>query len=208
MASQARGEYQHDQTVYVGPRVKSAMGTTTAGAVVITPLHSKEWHRTILVNRGWVPEGWTSAPRPSKGTNAPDEASGVIRKSERPNSFVPENKPAEGKWFWIDVPSIAEACGLPADTPMLEVFDSSGGLETASSTGPTQMDILARRTSSSSAPSPRRPEYPQPKAIGDLVKLTVMPDDHRNYAMIWFSLSAITAGMAAKVLTTVKKAKR
>ena len=46
---------------------------------------------------------------------------GVLRRSEKPSMFVPENNRAKGAWYWLDVPALAQACNLPADTPLLEV---------------------------------------------------------------------------------------
>ncbi len=45
---------------------------------------------------------------------------GIVRSSEQPSSFVPANDPASGQWFWIDVPALAAAAGLPPDTPLIE----------------------------------------------------------------------------------------
>ena len=46
---------------------------------------------------------------------------GGLRRSEKPSMFVPENNGAKGAWYWLDVPALAQACNLPADTPLLEV---------------------------------------------------------------------------------------
>ena len=46
---------------------------------------------------------------------------GVLRRSEKPSMFVPENDAARNAWYWLDVPALAKACGLPPDTPLLEV---------------------------------------------------------------------------------------
>lgn len=200
-ALQARGKLLHDRTVYVGPRVKSAMGITTPGHVIITPLQSAEWQRTVLVNRGWAPDTWRSGLG-EEGEEGVVEVSGVLRRSEQPNRFVPDNKPGDSQWFWIDAPSIAEHCGLPADTPMMEVFEGTSSV--ASAQPPTPMEILARRASSTDRHPPPNgaSTFPKPNATGDLVRLAVMPEDHRNYAIIWFSLSAITGAMALRVLGT------
>lgn len=45
---------------------------------------------------------------------------GVIRESEKPSSFVPENSPSKAEWYWVDVPAMARAAGLPPDTPLIE----------------------------------------------------------------------------------------
>mmetsp|Transcript_24818 Transcript_24818/g.64414 ORF Transcript_24818/g.64414 Transcript_24818/m.64414 type:complete len:322 (+) Transcript_24818:151-1116(+) len=193
------GSFQHEASLYVGPRVKSEMGTATPGYVVITPLYSPEWHKSILVNRGWVPEAWRGSPEAAQPAGNVTVA-GVIRRSEAPNAFVPDNQPGKGQWFWIDAPSMAEACHLPADTPLMEVYDSSHGPDTKTEAAPTPMDVLARRSKGAAASTSPAKAYPQPKGIGDLVDLPVMPRDHLNYALIWLTLSVVTAGMATRVL--------
>jgi len=47
---------------------------------------------------------------------------GVTRSSEPRSSFVPDNVPAKGEWYWIEVPAIAKAAGLPQDTQLIEVL--------------------------------------------------------------------------------------
>ena len=44
-----------------------------------------------------------------------------MRHSEPRSGFVPDNKPAEGEWYWIDAPGIAQSLQLPPDTPLVEV---------------------------------------------------------------------------------------
>ena len=45
-----------------GPRVRSVMGGTKGGHVLVTPLASKLFGRAVLVNRGWVPTEWRADP--------------------------------------------------------------------------------------------------------------------------------------------------
>lgn len=54
----AEGTYQHDKEILVGPRPRSVMGGTESGFVIITPLRNDTWHRSVLINRGWVPAKW------------------------------------------------------------------------------------------------------------------------------------------------------
>ena len=91
--------------------------------MLITPLHSDEWNKPVLVNRGWVPATWRSDPafRQQWETAGSTSLETVTRVSEDPSSFVPENQPKAGEWFWIDVPTMAISLGLPADTPLVEV---------------------------------------------------------------------------------------
>ena len=51
----------------------------------------------------------------------PSTCNVALAESEDPSSFVPQNVPATGEWFWIDVPGMASALGLPPDTPLAEV---------------------------------------------------------------------------------------
>ena len=49
------------------------------------------------------------------------ELEGVTRSSEKRSSFVPDNNPARGEWFWVDVPALAAHADLPPETPLVEV---------------------------------------------------------------------------------------
>jgi cytochrome oxidase assembly protein ShyY1 len=48
---------------------------------------------------------------------------GLLRASEKPSGFVPDN--AGKEWFWIDVPALAAAAGLPPSTRLVEVINPS-----------------------------------------------------------------------------------
>ncbi len=55
----------------------------------------------ILVNRGWVPEGWQG--------RVPDGSvslTGLARKPDRKNPFTPPNRPGAGQWYAIDLKDI------------------------------------------------------------------------------------------------------
>ncbi|KAK1396655.1 hypothetical protein POM88_006518 [Heracleum sosnowskyi] len=45
---------------------------------------------------------------------------GVVRGSENPSVFVPANDPSSSQWFYVDVPAISSACGLPENTIYIE----------------------------------------------------------------------------------------
>ena len=61
---------------------------------------------------------------------------------------------------------------------------------------PTTMDVLAFK-----AQAPKQTSlYPLPKTLSEIAKVSVMPIDHRNYALTWFSLSGGTAFLAFKAL--------
>lgn len=56
---------------------------------------------TVLVNFGWVPEGWTYDSLPALKT--PLNLPGFARRPDRPNSFTPSNDPAHDRWYSVDL---------------------------------------------------------------------------------------------------------
>ena len=88
---------------------------------------------------------------------------------------------------------------FPAFNPcwMLQVVKAEGaGLPHVNV--PTTMEVLAGRTRGPSAAQ----QYPIPREMVDLMNFSVMPSDHRNYALTWYSLSAATAFLALSAAKT------
>ncbi|KAL1356900.1 hypothetical protein HN51_008892 [Arachis hypogaea] len=214
-----KGVFDDKKSIFVGPRSRSISGVTENGYYVITPLMPVENHPDsvtfpILVNRGWVPRSWkdkfveatldekfpNAVPSPSQddGTTSwrrfwskkpivaedhtpsvtPKEVVGIVRGSEKPSIFVPANDPESSQWFYVDVPAIARACGLPENTIYIE--DANENV------------------------NPSNP-YPIPKDVNTLIRSSVMPQDHLNYTLTWYSLSAAVTFMAFKRLRPRKK---
>jgi cytochrome oxidase assembly protein ShyY1 len=66
----------------------------------------------VLVNRGWVPPNWKAEWQQHFMAQQPQglvTVSGVVQGSESPSSYVPENKPEEGLFFWVDVPGLVSS---------------------------------------------------------------------------------------------------
>ncbi|KAL9661002.1 hypothetical protein QQ045_025821 [Rhodiola kirilowii] len=93
--------------------------------------------------------------------------------SEKPSIFVPPNDPKFFQWFYVDVPAMAHACGLPESTIYIEDINENV--------------------------NPSSP-YPIPKDANTLIRSSVMPQDHLNYTITWYSLSAAVTYMAFKRL--------
>lgn len=55
---------------------------------------------------------------------------GVISKGEKPNKVWRRNNPSNSKWFTVDVPSLATACGLPETTLHVVEIDLSREMNT------------------------------------------------------------------------------
>ncbi|KAK8948988.1 Surfeit locus protein 1 [Platanthera zijinensis] len=207
------GKFDEQKSIFIGPRSRSISGVTENGYYVISPFFPKQGEPgsvqlPILVNRGWVPRSWQNrslkdslGPEKSLDSNTTDaqldggsiwwkfwsqkprlhkdkehseipiKVVGVVRGSEKPSIFVPENDPKSGQWFYVEIPMIARACGLPEDTFYIEDIN-----ENASAKDP----------------------YPVPKDASTLIHYSVMPQDHLNYTITWYSLSAAVTFMAFK----------
>ncbi|XP_077221355.1 surfeit locus protein 1-like isoform X2 [Tasmannia lanceolata] len=213
------GVFNESKSIYIGPRSRSISGVTENGYYVVTPLmpianKSDSVQLPILVNRGWVPRSWrnkslgdlqdgekpSDIPSPDVGENegsswwrfwskkpkdqepsiTPVKVIGVVRGSEKPSIFVPANDPSSGQWFFVDVPEIARATGLAENTIYIEDINDNV-----------------------SASQP----YPVPKDVTTLIRHSVMPQDHLNYTLTWYSLSAAVTFMAVKRLMP-KKSRR
>ncbi|GAV73422.1 SURF1 domain-containing protein, partial [Cephalotus follicularis] len=193
-------------SIYVGPCSRSISGVTVNGYHVITPLMPVQ--STVLVNRGWVPRDWKDKPLeiPHDSHQHADIASlsvqygeqstwwrfwskkpkivedqapaitpvqvvGVVRGSENPSIFVPANDPSSTQWFFLNIPGIAPVLGLPENTLYIE-------------------DIIENV-------NPSNP-YPLSKDVNILIRNSVMPQDHLNYTLTWYSLYAAVTFMAFK----------
>uniref|UniRef100_A0A1D1Y3Y4 SURF1-like protein n=1 Tax=Anthurium amnicola TaxID=1678845 RepID=A0A1D1Y3Y4_9ARAE len=208
---ECEGVFDESKTIYLGPRSRSISGVTENGYYVITPLipvssEPNSVQLPILVNRGWVPRDWRNktlqdqqdrempsnqtadageqggswwkfwAKKPKADKNqelavSPIKVLGVIRGSEKPSIFVPANNPDSGQWFYVDVPKIARTVGLPDNIMYIEDIN-----ENISASNP----------------------YPVPKDVNTLIRHSVMPQDHLNYTLTWYSLSAAVTFMAVK----------
>ena len=117
-----KGEFEHENIIYIGPRSKlsdGAAGTgglvgnsATIGFHVVTPFKLENSDQRILVNRGWVSKDRLSAE--SRGEilpTGPQELIGLVRLTERKNKFMPENNENIQKWTNRDVEALANKLG-------------------------------------------------------------------------------------------------
>ena len=113
---QAKGVLLHDREIPVHA-IERRSGA--AGYLVLTPLRLADG-AVVLVERGWVPDDKREAARRAEG-NPPGEVvvDGLLRVApdEKPGWFVPANDPGRGEWFWIDLPALARAAGVPEALP-------------------------------------------------------------------------------------------
>lgn len=153
-----RGEFLHDQEFYLGSRTESGR----IGIAVVTPFQLTDG-RTILVNRGWVPED-----RRDPATRAEGQLQGEIEIEAllrtdgwKGYDFVkPPNKPEERFYFWLDLPVMAAYVDRPIIT---EVY----------------ADAVAS-------------DIPGGLPIGGQTRIQ-LKNDHLEYAITWYSFAVILA---------------
>jgi surfeit locus 1 family protein len=63
---------------------------------------------TVLVDKGFVSRQFVNSLPEVEGEV---EILGLLRTSQKRNLFTPDNKPAEGEWYWADVDKMAEYAG-------------------------------------------------------------------------------------------------
>jgi surfeit locus 1 family protein len=156
------GVFLHDKEIFLG-----AIGPKgAAGFDVLTPLR-EAGGRAVFVNRGFVP---TELKNPTK--RAAGQPTGSVRVAglvrvppdTKPGWFVPDNRADINYWFWLDLPAIGAAARVSDD-----------GL-----TNVAPFTIEADAT-------PNPGGWPK----GGVTPL-VLPNDHLQYAITWFSLAVAT----------------
>ncbi|KAL1918820.1 uncharacterized protein VTP21DRAFT_2842 [Calcarisporiella thermophila] len=157
----AKGKFRHDQEMLLGPRTR---GDGVPGYFVVTPFE-RENGTKILVKRGWI----AKEKRESNARLEDDEViiEGLLRKSEKKNSFMPENHPEKDEWYYADLQAMAEKTGSQAVM-----------LEQISEISPSLI--------------PKLVEEGRPVGRPPTVELR---NTHLQYAITWYSLCAATSTM-------------
>ncbi len=87
------------------------------GYWIFTPAHLADGS-TVLVNRGFVPEGWQDPKSRQQGEIAgPMTIVGALRWPDARHWFTPNDEPAQNLWFTGDPAAIAAAKGLGPVAP-------------------------------------------------------------------------------------------
>lgn len=115
------GRFLHDKEMRLLNRVLDGR----AGVHVVTPL-SRDDGAAVLVNRGWAPGDRASAA--SAGTGGERvTVTGIARVPRLPGPFVPDNDPARGLWYAIDIGAMAAAQDLGPVSPVIVWADAEPG---------------------------------------------------------------------------------
>ena len=82
------------------------------GYWILVPLRLGDG-RTVLVNRGWVPDSQVdAADRQGSEPGGIVWVTGILRGPETPGTFTNPNDPEAGAWFWIELPALSQAVGV------------------------------------------------------------------------------------------------
>ena len=102
------GHFLHDQEMYLAARSLNG----NVGYHVVTPFAGDDGVVT-LIDRGWIPLDRKDPKSRADGQVTGDIAvDGLIRGTKHPGWFVPDNRPDENFWFFVDVPAMAAHAGL------------------------------------------------------------------------------------------------
>jgi surfeit locus 1 family protein len=113
---QPKGQFLYDREIPIHA-IERQHGD--AGYLVITPLRLDDG-AVVLVERGWVPPERRDAATRAAGNPAGEvSVDGLLRlaPAEKPGWFIPANDPARREWFWIDLPALSHAAGVPDALP-------------------------------------------------------------------------------------------
>jgi len=94
------------------------------GFWVLAPLRTESGF-TVLVNRGFVPEGRRGPDERRRVGGQEARVAGLLRLSEPGGGFLRSNVPAGGRWYSRDVAAIAEARGLGPVAPYFVDADAA-----------------------------------------------------------------------------------
>jgi surfeit locus 1 family protein len=109
------GVFLHDKEI----RLNAIGPQGGAGFDVLTPLQ-EAGGRIVFVDRGFVPTELKDPAKRAAGQPGGNvRVAGLLRLApdQKPNWFVPDNRPDRGDWFWVDLAAMGRAAGLANVAP-------------------------------------------------------------------------------------------
>jgi len=111
------GTFLHDEDVAVYGLMSGQRGSPTQGFYLFTPMRLASG-AAVMVNRGFVPADLRDPARRSETAPAGEvTVTGLVRAPETRGCFMPENQPADDRWFVRDIAEMARARGLDRVAP-------------------------------------------------------------------------------------------
>jgi surfeit locus 1 family protein len=109
---QVSGRFMQGKDIFV-----QAVTAKGPGFWMLTPLRSDAGF-IVLVNRGFVPQGWRPSPPGAVALPIPrTRIVGLLRMSEPNGAFLRANRPLNDRWYSRDVAEIARARGIVTAAP-------------------------------------------------------------------------------------------
>lgn len=108
------GQFDHEKELYIG--AFDARGIE--GFQIVTPMILADG-QVLLVNRGFVPGRRKEPSTRAEGQIAgPTELEGILRLANPPKGWlVPQNRPGDNFWFYVDIPAMAATVKLDRILP-------------------------------------------------------------------------------------------
>ncbi|GAB4364889.1 MAG: SURF1 family protein [Kiloniellaceae bacterium] len=150
------GTFHHDEEFYLGARTESGR----VGLNIVTPFTLTDG-RTLLINRGWVPEGMRDPATRVEGQMDGEVTIEALLRTDgwKGVDFArPPNDPEKRFYFWLDLPVMAQYVKEPIVT---EVY----------------ADAVAS-------------DIPGGFPIGGQTRI-YLKNDHLEYAITWYSFAVI-----------------
>jgi surfeit locus 1 family protein len=133
------GVFLHDKEIFLG----ASSGAGQVGYQILTPLREADG-RFVFVNRGFIPSELKDPTKRVAGQSAGSvHILGLLRvpPTEKPNWFLPDNRPDRNYWFWVDLPAIAAADGLTNVAPFIVDADATPNPGGWPKGGVTRLDL-------------------------------------------------------------------
>ncbi|MCB1783910.1 MAG: SURF1 family protein [Alphaproteobacteria bacterium] len=103
------GRFVYDKTIRIGPRTRDG----AVGVHLLTPFYVPGEDVYILVNRGWVALDAKDEDIRADEIQGAVRLVGALRQPLHENAFVPDNVPAKGQWYRMDLAQMSNYAGLP-----------------------------------------------------------------------------------------------
>lgn len=180
----ATGYFLEQHTVYA-----QAVTKLGGGFWMLTPLRTPQGF-DVWVNRGFVPK------RPASVDSSPDlnsnelaqiSVTGLLRMSEPDGGFLRANLPADERWYSRDVAAMSAAQGLTRAAPyFVDAFEVRD----------TTLLHPKRHAKLNEPNEPNAPHEPEQAPVPGLTVLK-FHNNHLVYALTWFGLALMVAGITA-----------
>ncbi|MEZ5854165.1 MAG: SURF1 family protein [Hyphomicrobiaceae bacterium] len=158
------GRWLHDREQYLWTPEKSGPGWQ-----VFTPLVTPDG-TVVIVNRGFIADADRDRTRRAEASDSVTGLTGLLRRPEVPNSFVPANEPARNRWYWRDLDGMSKAMQLAGFGRLVGFFIDS--------------EPLSDQAMKANPALPR----------GGATRLD-LPNSHLQYALTWYGLALTLIGV-------------